>query len=699
MKTSVLMKRMRLLMASFGIAFIACAAAPATKTFEWFGKFDHTDAESGRISGEWCVIAEAELQAETLSPPGVPPYGTRRYSVRSVRFDIPFSYVSTTHWIDGDGNPHSISVSEDHAAHLGSGDFDLAFDPSVLISFGCSHVVEAFGVPSPNDQYFSIFLKRDAPSSIETPQGAVLTIGGGAPGGKGGFTITHSTLLDSAAPGKPHALWPPGSDFSSPPGFPDVVCLAEPINPDPGRVDLTCGVFVYETTPSAKTPPTASFEFSPLRPVVGVDTVEFDAGTSTDPDGWIVSYAWDFENDGFVDTEGLAEVQTTHVFKDRVGRFQVKLTVIDDDGLESSVVRDVEVVLCDDRPDRADFWVIDIPPLALSGQKLESEAGQILQVFYRDLFGKNPRYELIFAGVGGSPAGRIAGCKWSGGMNWAVAWGPDSNGNGKPDFFRQIFWESIDGGEDDDHDRKLDVWRFTYDVCANMLSQHWYKYPIYRCGPPVPRPLPPGCRCPYGGIPAVIPGADPPLGPETEAFFDAWFAGRPINSTTDISMGPFEHNPADLNWDGVLDRADFELITGAIGASTNSTSCDPSVDLDLDGIVTLKDMRFLAAGDSDDDGAADWQEYVAGTDAFEKGSALRITRVARRASGAISLEWSSSNTRTYTVFRSADPSFANPHVLAEDLPATPPANTFTDLTASDSASAFYRVVATFSIPP
>ena len=54
--------------------------------------------------------------------------------------------------------------------------------------------------------------------------------------------------------------------------------------------------------------PTARFTYSPLSPKVG-DTVYFNASASTDPDGSIVSYAWDF-GDGYA----ASDVQATHQF-------------------------------------------------------------------------------------------------------------------------------------------------------------------------------------------------------------------------------------------------------------------------------------------------------------------------------------------------------------------------------------------------
>ena len=74
-------------------------------------------------------------------------------------------------------------------------------------------------------------------------------------------------------------------------------------------------------------PPVASFTWSPLEPMVS-EEVTFTS-TSTDPDGTIVSWEWDFNGDGVTDrtTEITTWTYTT------AGTYTVTLTVTDDDGL------------------------------------------------------------------------------------------------------------------------------------------------------------------------------------------------------------------------------------------------------------------------------------------------------------------------------------------------------------------------------
>jgi hypothetical protein len=78
------------------------------------------------------------------------------------------------------------------------------------------------------------------------------------------------------------------------------------------------------------------FTFAPNNPNAG-DTVRFDASLSTDPDGRITQYAWDF-GDGNTGTG----VTTTHAYA-RDGVFTVTLTVTDDHGATGQAVKTIPV--------------------------------------------------------------------------------------------------------------------------------------------------------------------------------------------------------------------------------------------------------------------------------------------------------------------------------------------------------------------
>lgn len=85
-------------------------------------------------------------------------------------------------------------------------------------------------------------------------------------------------------------------------------------------------------------PPQPQFSFTPFTPKVG-DEVVFDASDSKDPDGQITEYLWDF-GDGSPTESGPTVI---HVYS-AVGRYAVKLTVTDDQGLSGSLEKSIEVV-------------------------------------------------------------------------------------------------------------------------------------------------------------------------------------------------------------------------------------------------------------------------------------------------------------------------------------------------------------------
>jgi PKD repeat protein len=84
--------------------------------------------------------------------------------------------------------------------------------------------------------------------------------------------------------------------------------------------------------------PRAEFSYSPTEPEVG-DVVSLDGSASTDPDGTIQFYEWDFDNDARTDATGKT---VNHVFP-RGGSMPVTLVVTDDDGVKDSVTRSVQV--------------------------------------------------------------------------------------------------------------------------------------------------------------------------------------------------------------------------------------------------------------------------------------------------------------------------------------------------------------------
>jgi len=89
--------------------------------------------------------------------------------------------------------------------------------------------------------------------------------------------------------------------------------------------------------PRINQPPVARFSHSPSGGFAPVE-IQFDGFGSTDPDGRIVHWDWLF-SDGGTASGGVV----FHTFEQR-GVYQVKLTVVDNDGQAASEVRSIEIL-------------------------------------------------------------------------------------------------------------------------------------------------------------------------------------------------------------------------------------------------------------------------------------------------------------------------------------------------------------------
>ncbi len=122
--------------------------------------------------------------------------------------------------------------------------------------------------------------------------------------------------------------------------------------PETRTVQITAGqsssLNVVLTPETVNQPPNAAFTFSPNSPSVD-QVVSFNAGSSTDPDGTILSYSWSF-GDGASGTG----MQPTHVYTGG-GTFTVQLTVTDNQGASNSTTRSVSVSIPSFSEPRA-FW-------------------------------------------------------------------------------------------------------------------------------------------------------------------------------------------------------------------------------------------------------------------------------------------------------------------------------------------------------
>lgn len=68
--------------------------------------------------------------------------------------------------------------------------------------------------------------------------------------------------------------------------------------------------------------------------------VTFDASGSTDPDGQALTYAWDFDKDGFEDANGKTAVWTF----EELGRHSITLAIENEDGVTDTESHAIEIV-------------------------------------------------------------------------------------------------------------------------------------------------------------------------------------------------------------------------------------------------------------------------------------------------------------------------------------------------------------------
>lgn len=115
------------------------------------------------------------------------------------------------------------------------------------------------------------------------------------------------------------------------------------------------------------TPPVAQFSIAASGPNPG-DEIQFDAAGSEDPDGSIVSYAWDF-GDGTSDSGE----RTSHAYES-AGEFTVTLTVTDDAGATDDMSKTVTVDRTQNSAPDPEFTVSPQNQLINVGQEVTLDA-------------------------------------------------------------------------------------------------------------------------------------------------------------------------------------------------------------------------------------------------------------------------------------------------------------------------------------
>jgi len=142
-------------------------------------------------------------------------------------------------------------------------------------------------------------------------------------------------------------------------------------------------------------------------------------------------------------------------------------------------------------------------------------------------------------------------------------------------------------------------------------------------------------------------------------------------------------------WDrserSVLTEAEYQLAGSANYSATNPEPIALSPqDSDGDGLPDGWEEHYsgdptgmTANADTDQDGATDFDESVAGTDPTNRHSVLTVRLPAAPGTNGVLLQWPSVTNRFYSVARSTN-LLEGFNPVATDIPATAPTNLFTD---------------------
>jgi uncharacterized repeat protein (TIGR01451 family) len=228
--------------------------------------------------------------------------------------------VTDWSWDFGDGTPAGAGELPVHTfAAAGPHDVVLTVTDSAGRTGSVTHTIDVQGTDVPADPVAAFAVTTPAPTA-----GAPVSFDAGGSSDSDGSIVGYAWNFgdDATATGAT-----PSHTYARPGDY-DVVLT---VTDDDGHTNsLTKRVTV------ADAPPVAAFTFSPSSPVAG-DAVSFDSGGSSDVDGTVESYAWNF-GDGATATGKTP----SHAFA-RPDDYDVVLTVTDDAGRSHSVTHRVSV--------------------------------------------------------------------------------------------------------------------------------------------------------------------------------------------------------------------------------------------------------------------------------------------------------------------------------------------------------------------
>lgn len=247
--------------------------------------------------------------------------------------------------------------------------------------------------------------------------------------------------------------------------------------------------------------------------------------------------------------------------------------------------------------------------------QLEAKSGERLRITCEEA--DIPFFLLLYTPPGESEF-HVGICPFEGGCNTArffflmdEAAGVDK----APDRLSGTFWRSKDYGSNDDE--TFNSWTKTADPDENLLdwaqlnfnaeTQNLDKMSLkweYRFGPPVF-----GCPAPSrpeGNLVSET-RVDPPIGPESEAFFSEVERSLQVQPPGE-AMHEDTSAPCDLNTDGFCNEMDFSFFSRFLDTCTGDPLYNPDADFNGSGCVDALDKYYLYEQDSNRDGVPDLQE-------------------------------------------------------------------------------------------